>query len=231
MSRVRILSTKKLDASFLDEALFELKQLDFISVEPIKSKEINERIKQLSEQNVEVIFTSSNSVNAVLPYLDATPGWKIFCLAGKTQEAVTGKFGKQHIIGIGDNASELAARIIEYGSKKVIFFCGDIRREELPNTLQTAAIGIEELIVYQTTETPHQVDEAFDAVIFFSPSAVKSFFSSNQLSKNTVCFSIGDTTAAEIKQFTENKLVVAEKPTQVSVASAINQFYNQNVQP
>jgi len=230
MSRFRILITKKLDSSILDEEVFETTQLDFISVQSVNSKEIEQRIKELSAEEAVVIFTSSNAVNTVFPYLDTTPpGWKIFCLGGKTLEAVTCKFTQQDIIATGDSAFELATKIIEYGSKQVFFFCGDIRRDELPDTLNKAGVSVEELVVYQTTETPHKLNGSCDAVVFFSPSAVRSFFSLNQLSKDTICFSIGDTTAAAIKQFTDNRIVVAEKPTQVSVASVIKHFYNKTV--
>ncbi|HEX5668158.1 MAG TPA: uroporphyrinogen-III synthase, partial [Chitinophagaceae bacterium] len=63
--------------------------------------------------------------------------------------------------------------------------------------------------------------ELFDGIIFFSPSAVESFFSMNQISNNTICFAIGDTTANALKQHTNNRIMVAKNPRQEDVIAMV----------
>jgi uroporphyrinogen-III synthase len=49
-------------------------------------------------------------------------------------------------------------------------------------------------------------------VIFFSPSAVESFFSMNTVTASLPLFAIGQTTAAAIREHTNNPVVIAAEP-------------------
>jgi uroporphyrinogen-III synthase len=91
--------------------------------------------------------------------------------------------------------------------------------------LRDGNIGLHEVVVYQTTETPVAMDAKFDGILFFSPSAVRSFFSMNQLDPQSVCFAIGTTTADEIKNHSGNRIVVSECTSQESMVSTLYQFY------
>ena len=54
----------------------------------------------------------------------------------------------------------LSKKIIKNSSiKNVIFFCGDKRRDELPENLIKNGINVEEIIVYKTMETPTFIDK------------------------------------------------------------------------
>jgi uroporphyrinogen-III synthase len=58
---------------------------------------------------------------------------------------------------------------------------------------------------------------------------VQSFFSVNHLKKSTVCFAIGKTTAESIADFTGNKIITSESPSQeMMIASVQNYFQNIN---
>ena len=98
----------------------------------------------------------------------------------------------------------------------------------MPNILKEAGIKVHEVVVYETIETPIVATVDFDAILFFSPSAVQSFFSVNQIKKTTVCFAIGRTTASSIADFTDNKIVVSESPGQEMILASVN-FYFQNL--
>jgi uroporphyrinogen-III synthase len=86
------------------------------------------------------------------------------------------------------------------------------------------------MIVYQTTETPKQVNTDYDAVLFFSPSAVRSFCSANQLKAHVVCFSIGTSTATTIREYSDNKILIADAPTLEAVATQIKKYFKNQVQ-
>jgi uroporphyrinogen-III synthase len=79
----------------------------------------------------------------------------------------------------------------------------------LPENLTKHGIHLTELIVYETRLTPVHLEEQPDAVLFFSPTAVKSFFSLNELSPGATAFAMGTTTAATLKQFTKNPVIIS----------------------
>ncbi len=167
----------------------------FISTEEIANEELANKIKDLALKNINVTLTSRNAEKIVKKYIGAETGWRIFSISNQSS---------------ANNASELADIIIKEGIKDLVFFCGDKRRDELPDKLKQQGIDVEEIMVYRTIETPYKIQEEYDGVIFFSPSAVKSFFSLNTLPEKTICYTMGDTTAAEIKKYSSNRIITGD---------------------
>jgi len=229
----KVLSTKKLEPSLVETAKqsrIEIIEKEFISITPIRNKETFERITQLIQKGINtIVLTSSNAIEVLESYIkNDVIDWKIFCLSGKTKEAVANtEILGADIIGEAKNATELAKEIIRQGVKEVIFFSGNKRRNELPAILKDADVTVNEVVVYETVETPVIVSEDVDGILFFSPSAVQSFFSVNQLKGDTVCFAIGETTANSIADFTGNKIVVSEAPSQEMMLMSVR-FYFEN---
>lgn len=160
-----------------------------------------------------------------------SPGWNVYCLEGATQEALKHQYDIRYkIAGTAANAASLAQEIIRNGEKgPLVFFCGDKRRDELPNLLQQHNIALEELIVYETTATPALTGQEYDGILFLSPSAVESFFSVNSLPPHTVCFSIGPTTARALEEYTGNKIITSASPSMEQlVLTTIFHFNNIN---
>ncbi len=86
-------------------------------------------------------------------------------------------------------------------------------------------VGIEEIIVYKTIETPQLILKKYDGILFFSPSAVQSFFLKNSISPRTKVFAIGNTTANALKLFTQQHVITADIPgIKILVYQAINYF-------
>ncbi len=130
-----------------------------------------------------------NAVEAVGKYVAEKNNWKIFCIGNTTRKLVKEIFGEKNIAGTADNASALADSIIESASiKNIVFFSGNQRRDELPEKLKKNHIKVEEIVVYKTIETPELLTKSYDAILFFSPSAVQSFFSKNTISDSTPNF-------------------------------------------
>jgi uroporphyrinogen-III synthase len=235
MARHKVLSTKKLEPSLLVQAIeqgIEIIEQEAIRVAPILSIEKWHEIFQFVQSNKQfVVFTSSNAVLSIKKYIHeyVNPfelNWKIFSLSGKTREVLEQDlqtFGT--IVAVANDSKALAHEIIDAGTKEVIFFCGNKRRDGLPEILRKESIKVHEVVVYETVETPALVGQDYDAVLFFSPSAVQSFFSVNQLNNHTVCFAIGQTTAESISAACTNKIIVAWSPGQeVLVQEVINYF-------
>lgn len=214
--KINILSTRLIDETLVDTAAMYqigIDHLTFITTEEINTPALEKRIAELSQQNINAIFTSMNAVNAVTRLISNKPLWKIFCIGHQTKNLIATFFGQENIIGTADNAAQLADRIIEdISTKKIVFFSGCQRRDELPEKIKSHGIELEELNVYQTMETPHVISKKYDGVLFFSPSAVKSFFSVNKIDEKTQIFAIGSTTAEEARSFTHSPIILAEHP-------------------
>lgn len=239
MTQYTILSTKKIDPDLkaeMEQKGVEVLEEEFITIKPIlthgKYQEIWPWISNPAD--IAVVFTSQHAAEAIDKYLHGGDAyyipshWKAFCLNGATRERVQEMLSEEPIIDTASNATELAAKIIAHGQfKQVVFFCGNQRREELPRLLREAGIEVIEIVVYETVATPVVTTSNLDAVLFFSPSAVKSFFSVNALKKDTACFAIGHTTAAAIGDYTDNKIIVSESPEQETMLAGV-WFYLQN---
>ena len=226
----QILSTKKISNSLISLAEKNhicIDQLDFIETEETVSTEIRERIFELSKQKVAVIFTSSKAVEAVGKLISAKTCWKIFCIEPTTKKSVENYFENIHIAGAATNAEGLADTIISDKSvKKVVFFCGNKRRNTLPEKVKNNGIKVEELVVYKTIEKPRFVSKTYDGILFFSPSAVRSFFSLNEIKETTTLFAIGNTTAEEIKIFTTAKTIITEIPDQEQLILEVIKYFS-----
>ncbi|MFN2456573.1 MAG: uroporphyrinogen-III synthase [Chitinophagaceae bacterium] len=236
MPKHKVLSTKKLGPSLIELAKendIEIIEQEFIQIKKIWSEEKFNEIASYFQSEY-VVFTSANAINTVNNYLLATNTleplpWKIYTLIGRSKDELfnTPLFPK-NIIGEADNAKSLAEKIVSDRVKEIVFFCGNKKRDELPAILKDAGVKVHEVVVYETVETPQVVTDGLNAIMFFSPSAVQSFFSANELEKETVCFSIGETTAKAIRDFTDNRIIISESPSQGIMLASVN-FYFQNI--
>ncbi len=229
--RINILCTRPLDDSLIEEA--ELKGIDidvsaFIKTESITSDKVKLEIEQAATGAALVVFTSMNAVESVIGLLDEKrPDWGIYCMGNTTQKLVKEYFGTAAVKGTAADAAALAALIAaDRFIDEVFFFCGDIRRDELPAILKQQDIEVKEIMVYKTTPLTHKIDKDYDGILFFSPSAVTSFFNANELPESTTLFAIGNTTAAEIKKHSGNNIVIGEEPGKENLFRKMAAYYS-----
>ncbi len=229
-NKITILSTRRLQPEIINQAEEKntlIEAISFIETEPIINQELKENISRLFQQSSNVVFTSMNAVESVASHLNnIKPDWKIFCIGSATKKLVKEYFGENVIAGTADSASGLADEIINQKNiSSVVFFCGDNRRDELPEKLKQQRIEVNEIEVYKTVQINEQLTKDYDAILFYSPSAVNSFFSGNKISNKTILFAIGNTTASQIKKFAANKIIIANEPSKELLAEqAINYF-------
>jgi len=229
--KASILSTRPIDETLIKEAKSKnilIDVLSFIETEPIDSIEVYEEIEIASLESATVVFTSRNAVEAVAEYLNEyKPDWMIYCIGNTTKKLVQKYFGEERIAGFASDAKELADIIIENNeADSVIFFCGNKHRDELPLVLNENNIEVNEIEVYQTNMIHHTIEKNYDGVLFFSPSAVQSFFSTNKLNDKTILFAIGSTTASAIKKYSENKIIVAEEANKNNLVEKAIEYFS-----
>lgn len=218
---VRILSTRKLlpnQRQHLLHANFSVVEADFIAVQPISFS--------LPQSTFDaVIISSQHAVESILQHSShAQIKTKPCFVVGRKTKSLLEQNGFQVSV-YADSAAELSTIICEqYQHKQFVYFCGNLRRDELPQALAKAHITCGEMVVYQTTVTPQQISTKQDAVLFFSPSAVESFLLKNTISNQT-CFCIGKTTA-EVLEKRNMPCIVASQPSVEHVIYQCIKYYN-----
>ena len=229
--KATILSTRPIDTELINNAArqnIKIEVLPFIETEAIDSLEVYDEIENILLQTAAVVFTSMNAVEAVASHLhDYKPDWKIYCIGNTTKKLVQEYFGDESIAADATDANELAEQIVEDGiTGNVVFFCGNKRRDELPAVLNANDIEVNEIEVYQTNMLHHKIQKPYDAVLFFSPSAVQSFFSNNKLGEGTIPFAIGNTTANELRKHITNKIIIADEPGKSNLFIKAIEYFN-----
>jgi hydroxymethylbilane synthase len=220
--KVNIYSTKVLSRDDADKLNKEigLKMADFITVRSnrLKGKEVNSRHEG-------VIITSKNAVEALLRNTDpeALDFGTIFCVGKRTKKLIERRIGP--VMKSKNSARKLAEFLIEkYPNLELTYFCGNLRRDELPDLLSEAGVAIREIESYQTLFSPQKMEDTVNGILFYSPSGITSFLKLNKPA-DRVAFCIGETTATEArKHFKE--VVVTSMPTTGSLIKSVNQYYN-----
>lgn len=209
-----ILSTKKLSEAqqqLVLNAGLGLVHMDFIDTAPLNFE---------YQDNVSnAIFTSKNGVNAVLKH-DIKIN-NAFCVGFRTKELLE---QKGITVSLAEkNGATLGKSIANrYKKTSFVYFCAEDRLDILPNKLAEANINVKEIAVYKTVLTPKKVNSEFDGVLFFSPSAVNSFFKLNKLNSHAFC--IGNTTASALKKHITNYTVAKNPSIENVLVTAINYF-------
>jgi uroporphyrinogen-III synthase len=187
-----------------------------VTIEPaIKIEFRNEwlSVKTLldKKENVVFAFTSQNGVRGFERYQKAGiefPDVPVFAVGGKTADALSG-IGFENIVtpdrqdgvGLAHIIVERFLKTPELKDATVLHFCGDRRRNELRHYLTELEITIKDIVVYKTELNEMNLPpEKFDAVLFYSPSAVQAYRNSGGFSNNKLpeLFAIGNTTAEEL---------------------------------
>ncbi len=224
-----ILCTGPVDETVIHSPAYQDADIDVIPFTTISTElpeSTQRQIKDMLARKITVIFTSGNAVTSVAGYMKEPPsGWTIFCIGNTTYSLAKKYFGEENIKETASTASKLAEKIIPLIKQpEVIFFCGNLRRSELPDALRKQGTEVKEIVVYKTSLVPVSINKKYDAVLFFSPSAAESFFSRNSVPRNTTLFVMGETTATSIKKFSTNQVITGEEPDKNKLISQAIRF-------
>ena len=125
-----------------------------------------------------------------------------------------------------------SAKLVDFLKKtlkneRFSFFCGKLRRSEIEDFFQDNQISYDIFEIYNTTLTPKALDTTFNGILFFSPSAVSSFFKANSWKPQTQGFCIGKTTASALKKFTPN-YSIAKEASEAQLFLCIHNYYTRH---
>ncbi|GAB5398430.1 MAG: uroporphyrinogen-III synthase [Aureisphaera sp.] len=207
-----ILSTKKL--SLFQKELLLNSGVRFVEYDAISIVRLHfDAPKQIDN----AIVSSMNGTKPVLESETSVSNW--FCVGPKTMSFL--EENDQNVVKMASNSTELGDFIAKNYKKETFFyFCGEQRRDELPDRLKDEKIEVFEIKTYKTEQKPRKFDQKWDGILFFSPSGVQSYFSENN-TKDAISFCIGETTAEEAKKYTRNVIVANSTRIESVIAKAV----------
>ena len=220
---IQVFSTKSLsnDQTKNLGAKVGLTHSDFIN---IKHNRIKPTVVKDSIQNV--IITSQNAVDALLNSFSPMELQfeNIYCVGRRTKRLIESKIGK--VKEVKKSSKELAEYLVkEMEGKEATYFCGNLKRDELPEILASNGIELNVVESYKTILSSKKIEDKFSGVLFFSPSGIQSYLQDNKPGER-VAFCIGGTTGAEAKKYFK-EVEIAQVSTVESVISKVNSYYNQ----
>lgn len=174
-----------------------------------------------------VVLTSITGVKAFLEItrqlqLD-TDHYQVYCISRGTREYASAS--GLDIKSSAPNATALADEILkDVEVKEVTHVSSNLRRDELSDKLNKAGVTVHEVIAYRTEFTPIFIDHSYDAIIFFSPSAVDSFHSLNPL-RHVTCFCLGKTTADYAKKEGYQHTYIPNAPSEDILLKTIMNYF------
>ncbi len=174
-----------------------------------------------------LVFTSKHAVRIFFDILkkenlQLSAEVKIFSTSGETQNTLK-KYGYTPTLS-APSAAPLAQLMVSEAdlSEGVYFIAGTLSLSILPNFLLKNDIKFQTITVYETVKKAlmhplserSPMDSNFDALAFFSLSAVDAFLMKNTIPEFTPIFTLGNTTAQYLEEKTGAKCIfVAPKPT------------------
>ena len=214
---MRVLSTKKL--SLAQQELILNSGIAFVDYNVIKIEFLDFLVTNWTKN---VIFSSKNAVRSFLKnsrYTHTYSNLRCFCVGEKTAALIEENGLK--VKKMAKNSKELANFIQNsYKNEDFTYFCGNLRRDELPSALKLAEITLFEVKTYETKLNPVKFDQKWDGILFFSPSGIQSYTLKNKIN-NVAVFCIGATTASEAKKHTENIHIANSTSVESVIAKAV----------
>jgi len=174
------------------------------------------------------IFTSQNAVKNILRQVQGDKGTfsGIVYASGKQTIKALKEKGFDPKSGDSETALSLAKKMVDDGVKSALFFCGNMRRNELPEYLAKNNVPLKEEVVYHTLLQPKTISaQKGDALFFMSPSAVESFAMMNPFLSEVDYYSIGDTTAHALRKKGVKKINTA---AEASFEAMLKQYTTEN---
>jgi uroporphyrinogen-III synthase len=95
----------------------------------------------------------------------------------------------------------------------------------LPDYLKEHGVQLEEVIVYKNEKIKKTITEKYSGILFFSPSAVKSFYSENPNEVGTLLFAFGESTKKALQTYSRNEIILNDEPNQAAFLEKIKKYF------
>ncbi|HBP44820.1 MAG TPA: hypothetical protein DD635_02890 [Flavobacteriales bacterium] len=193
MNRISAVSTKVLSAASLrklEDAGLDCLSHDFVL--PTYRKDCN------SVMHDTVLVSSQNALHGC-----NWEGRRVLCVGEATAEELRQRGAKVH--SVHTNAASLTREALSL-DVPCTFLCGSTRMPTIENGFTEAGGVLQVVEVYDIIPNGIRVNPEVEAVLFFSPTGVKSFHALNSCHPRAFC--IGPTTAEAARTFGHEALFV-----------------------
>ncbi|KAL9982308.1 hypothetical protein ACROYT_G004335 [Oculina patagonica] len=228
---------------------FEPYSIPVLSFKFDNQQELTQKLKESSKYGG-MVLTSQRAVEAielcVTNFIShevwrskTVKGWQekaVFVVGKATAKAAHERLGLEscgHDAGSADALVPIILQSVKPGSDPLLFPCGNLRRETIPNEMAKAEIALDGIQVYSTCADSKIKQSLEDFIrekvvpsyaVFFSPSGVN--FTQDVLSGipqwcNVKLVAIGKTTAEAMKNKGWSVKAVAEQPNSRALAQCI----------
>lgn len=203
---------KKLNWNIIDESLIETQKLN---------------VNEIPHSDW-VFFNSKNAVKYFFDVINTQKNFdiktkKIGCISHSTAEYLE-KYGiSPHFVGQGNDVTEIGKKFSELcANQKVIFPCSESSLRSVESIVDSLAHTIH-FPVYKTIEKPQTFSLTFDYVVFTSPSNVRAFFKTNNISSHTKIIAIGESTKKELLKHSiiQSNIILPVAFDEVAIAGSI----------
>jgi uroporphyrinogen-III synthase len=183
-------------------------------------------ILEIMQKNQIWIFTSVNTVKAFFKFeklIDLKD--KIAYAIGEKTEQELKKINGLEVILKDEYANNFFQEIKkENVGKSIAYFCGNLSLEKNKNITE----GFDRMVLYETHYLTKKVNKDYDAVAFFSPSAVIAFAKSgNKIPKDKPVFALGGTTMSEVFMNFQNTVFIPNEKKFESVMLDVKNYFGQ----
>lgn len=217
ISTIKILSTKQLswdqksslmhkNISLIEASMIKIDFLDFEIIQPFDA----------------LVITSINAVKSLIKNkITLKEHQSVWCIGKKTRD-----FLEQNQLNVEvcfDYAKELNTYIKHNNNHCFLWLRGNLSTDDLTKDFDNR-INWTEMITYNTTLSPQEIEDKIDAIMFFSPSGVQSYLMNNKIN-HQICFCIGNTTANELIKLNIPNIIIAKQTSVESVIESIQQYY------
>lgn len=216
MSTIKSLLITKEPGSFIKleqwcaKHQIKLKQLPFIEIEAILNAEI--------PSTDWIFFSSPKGAQSYIRHYFVVAE-KVATIGKATAEILTKAGFQVHFIGESiDSPVTIGQKFNAFipPDSTVFFPLGNRSKRSVID--QVDANRMKESTTYKTVGQPQSLNEAFDAIMFTSPSNFHSYMQSNSIDTNTRILAMGNTTEKAILAYNESyKVNVLETPTQEAI--------------
>lgn len=157
----------------------------FIQIQGISYKDFRKQKVTILDHTA-VIFTSRNAIDHFFRLcqegrVEVPADMKYFCISEQTANYLQKYIviRKRKIFTGTKTAAELFDLIKKHKNEKFLFPCSNIRRNDIPEFMDTSGLHFTEAVIYETVATDlSDVDiHQFDIIAFFSPSGIASLLS------------------------------------------------------
>lgn len=145
-------------------------------------------------------FVSRNAVKHFLAQASIPKHAQVAAVGAGTAQSLLELGYQPDFVGNDTQIAQVAHdfKVLASG-KKVVFPVGDRSRRTVQLALEAHA-AVQELQVYETKLLDKAFQEAFDAIVFSSPSTAEAYFKHNSIGPNTLCVAMGATTLAYLNE-------------------------------